>query len=525
MTKISEWIAIGEVSAERDNNLKNYFFDAGVSKSLVENVKQYLLLGRKGAGKTAVYLNMLGRPADIFKSNDIVIGMSLQSYSWQAHNILINDLKAGGFQHRDSWRFVLCVESIRALANKYNDEQKALPKPLQKSKDALEKIFAGPIPSWFDMLGSKLFGLANAKAPGLDLGDDGLSVSGGEISFEEIKADNSLRGKLNKNIENLTNWLEASLQSCPADHRIFLVFDRLDEAWTPNFIDESKSIIAGLLHASEHVLDKLDGKIRPIVFLREDIFTTLNINDRNKLRQDCSTSLRWSSADIEKLVIKRINFYAMTAGADPVTSLQELFSESHMRSRTPPPRHIYNRTMGRPRDMVAFLDKTFKVAKDERLFHVETGKILAQAIYNAEAGYSDYLYEELSDEWRSQNSDFHDYLNTLENLLNTAITTTELQAALTAKGLVADRAGFRSVVRFLFENSIVGIRVGDSKQWRYRCFYPNQAFSDDDSKVIKIHPGLIKRLGLTQGASEAAKNAGQSDEELADENVTHGQNQ
>lgn len=525
MSKISDWIAIGEVSAERDNNLKNYFYDAGVSKNLVNNVKQYLLLGRKGAGKTAVYLNMLGRPADLFESNDLVIGMSLQSYSWQAHNILINDLKSGGFQHRDSWRFVLCVESIRALAKKHDDEHKTLPKPLQKSKEVLERIFAGPIPSWFEMLGSKLFGLANAKAPGIDLDDEGLSVSGGEISFEEIKADNSLRAKLNKNIENLTNWLEASLQSCPIDHRVFLVFDRLDEAWIPDFINESKSIIAGLLHASEHLLDKLAGRIRPIVFLREDIFTTLDINDRNKLRQDCSTSLRWTFSDIEKLIIQRINFYSLSAKADPIKSLHELFHETNMRSRTPPPRHIYNRTMGRPRDMVAFLEKTFQIAKDERLFNPETGKILVEAIYSAEAGYSDYLYEELSDEWRSQNSDFHDYLNTLENLLNTAITTTELQVALTTKGLVADRAGFRSVARFLFENSIVGIRVGGSKQWRYRCFYPNQAFSDDDSKVIKVHPGLVKRLGLTQGASEAAKNAGQTDEDLADETVTQVPNQ
>lgn len=522
--KISEWIAIGEVSAERDDNLKNYFYDAGVSKNLVENKKQYLLLGRKGAGKTAVYLNMLGKPASLFESNDIVIGMSLQSYSWQAHNILINDLKAGGFQHRDSWRFVLCVESIRALAKKYADEKKNLPKALQRSKDVLEKVFDGPIPSWFEMLGSKLFGLAKAKAPELGLGEDGLSVSGGEISFEEIQEDDSLRGKLNKNIENLTNWLESSLQSCPQDQRVFLVFDRLDEAWVPNFIEQSKSIIAGLLHASEHILDKFGGRIRPIIFLREDIFTTLDINDRNKLRLDCSTSLRWTYTDIEKLAIKRINFYASVAGAKPIISLQELFSETHMRSRAAPPRHIYNRTMGRPRDMVAFLDKTFKVAKEEELFHTETGKILAQAIYNAESGYSDYLYEELSDEWRSQNPAFHPYLDTLENLLSTAITTIELENALTTKGIVTDRAGFRSVARFLFDNSIVGIRVGGSKQWRYKCFYPNQAFADDDSKVIKVHPGLIKRLGLILGASEAAKSAGQTDEELSDEAVTQSQN-
>lgn len=506
---ISKWLEVGEVSAERDKNLVNYFYDAGVSKKLVDSDKQYLLLGRKGAGKTAVYLNMLCRPGDVFKDRDLVVGMSLQSYNWQAHHLLGNSQKAGGFQHRDSWRFVLCVESIRAISEHYKKLGLVLPKPLKKAEGVLEKLFSGAIPSWFDMLGTKLFGLSTAKLPAFGLGEDGIEVGGGEISFEAVKEDLTLRGQMNKNIDNLTNWFEDALKSCPGDLRVFLIFDRLDEAWTTDFVEESKSIISGLLHASEHVLQKFGGRVRPLVFLREDIFSTFDINDRNKLREDCSESLRWTYEEIEKLVLKRINYYASVSGVEPIAVLQDIFSDKEIRSRATPAKHIYNRTMGRPRDMVAFLGRTIKVAKEEELFHGDTGKIISKAIYNAEPGYSDYLYEELSDEWRSQKPNFHDYLATLENLRYAAITTEELNQALAAKGLVADRAEFRTVVRFLFENSIIGITVGDSKQWRYRCFYPNQAFVDTD--IIKTHPGLIKRLGLTEGASDAATASGNVD--------------
>ncbi|MNR20673.1 hypothetical protein D3C85_1375280 [compost metagenome] len=131
---------------------------------------------------------------------------------------------------------------------------------------------------------------------------------------------------------------------------------------------------------------------------------------------------------------------------------------------------------------------------------VDSDKIQAKAVYLAEPGYSEYLYEELSDEWRNQNPHFHDYLGTLENLRYAAVTTAELEEALTKKHVVSDRASFRNVVRFLFENSIVGITVGNSTQWRYRCFYPTQAFVD--AEFIKVHPGLIKRLGLTEGSSD-----------------------
>jgi hypothetical protein len=185
-----------------------------------------------------------------------------------------------------------------------------------------------------------------------------------------------------------------------------------------------------------------------------------------------------------------------------LAGLQEIFIEKEMRSRATPVKHIFNRTMCRPRDMVAFLDKTFKIAKADELHSEDGAQISTQAIYDAESSYGDYLFEELSDEWRNQNKYFLDYLRTFENLRYAAITADELEEALIKKGMATDRAEFRSVVRFLFENSIIGITVGKSKQWRYRCFYPSQAFIDTD--VVKVHPGLIKRLGLTESSSERA---------------------
>lgn len=505
---VTDWLDVGEVSAERDPNLHQYFYDAGVSASLVRNPKQYLLLGRKGAGKTAVFLHLVAKPASVFNASDSVAGLSLQSYNWRAHELLSNNLRSGGFQHRDSWRFVLSVESIRSVVSHCQLHNQELPQPIAHAAEVLEKLFSKPVPSWIELLGEKLFSLATAKLPNFGSSDAGFKLSGGEITFDQIKSDQALKKQLNQNIESLTCWLEQCLESLPDSLRVFLVFDRLDEAWVPDFIAESKLIISGLLHASEHVLHRFRGRIRPLVFLREDIFSTFDINDRNKLREDCSESLRWSQDAIERLVLARINFYAGKASRRSLTSLQEIFLEKEMRSRTTPVKHIYNRTMGRPRDIVAFLGRTFRTAADEDLRSPDGEKILTRAVYAAEPGYSEYLYEEVSDEWRNQNPKFLDYLRTLENLRYAAITTEELEQALEAKGLTADRAEFRSTVRFLFENSIIGITVGESKQWRYRCFYPNQAFVDTD--VIKVHPGLIKRLGLTEGASEKASTAGVS---------------
>jgi len=149
--------------------------------------------------------------------------------------------------------------------------------------------------------------------------------------------------------------------------------------------------------------------------------------------------------------------------------------------------------------MVAFLSRTLKSAKSENYISTETGKILTKAIYEAEPGYSDYLYDELSDEWRNQNPNFLQYLAVIENLRYAMFSTSSFEDALKAKDLAKDRAEFRAVLRFLFDNSIIGIQVGESTQWRYKCFLPTQAFTDVET--LKVHPGLIKRLGLTEGVA------------------------
>lgn len=55
MPEILDWIEFGKISAERDELLSKYFYDAGVLKSVLSSNVSFLILGRKGAGKTAVF--------------------------------------------------------------------------------------------------------------------------------------------------------------------------------------------------------------------------------------------------------------------------------------------------------------------------------------------------------------------------------------------------------------------------------------------------------------------------------------
>jgi hypothetical protein len=57
-----------------------------------------------------------------------------------------------------------------------------------------------------------------------------------------------------------------------------------------------------LIQAAEYYTQKFTGRLRPIVFLREDIFDSIDaINDKNKLKMDCSRTLMWDEETLGML--------------------------------------------------------------------------------------------------------------------------------------------------------------------------------------------------------------------------------
>jgi hypothetical protein len=501
-----DWLNVGPVSAERDSELNKYFYDAGVSGKLVGDPTRFLMLGRKGAGKTAVFLHMKQRPAGLFKDTDVVIALSTTEYNWRAHAALADINKTGGSQFRDSWRFVICVEAIRHFSKLMEAKKQKLPEKIAKAHKLLNKLFGSPIPEWSELLRSKVFSLSSLKLPtaAVDLDAADLSASAGEVVFSTVEKDDSLRATLAFNIEHLTEFLEKSVTESLDHHRIFVIFDRVDENWLPGSLDSCKSMIGGLIQASEYFTQKYSGLLRPIVFLREDIFESINtINDKNKLKMDCSRTLMWEEDTLEQLVLERINYFATSAGKPPVKSVDDLFDKATVRSRTTPSKYIFQRTFCRPRDMVAYLTKIIEVGKeyvrDGEPVEDQNGKLSTRLIYDAEGAYSEYLHDEILDEWRTQ---YPVIVNIMQILTNMTYATfspkdfdEELKKVFTSPSLASDTA--RKNLIFLFQISVLGYKLGESGKRCFRCFYPTRRFEDNEEYLV--HFGLLKQLGLTEG--------------------------
>ncbi len=502
---ILDWIEFGKVSAERDDNLSAYFYDNGVLKSVIGSPTGFLLLGRKGAGKTALFKYFEENRTDFLGANDILLPQSFVDYNWNIHAVLADETKAASMVYKQSWKFLIYAEVIKALAA-YYDRKGGAPKKIKNAVRMLDKLFDTPAPSIYQLIGHKVLGLSKLKLPsvGLDLEDgdfNGINADAGEISFDEVKGSEGLKQKLTQNIDNITSLLESALSAATEAPRVFVCFDRVDEAWDDISYESSRRVIAGLVAAADSVNAQFKGRIRPLVFLREDIFETLSINDLNKLREDCGALLHWNKTSLGALILRRVNFYGERFGRPQVDDFDSLFDKPEMRQRAKPFNYLLRRTMMRPRDLIALLSRTTDAMREKMDDPFSDGKVSFEhlecdSIYAAEPGYSEWLRQELLDEWGVQRPDIGRLLQARQTDGSTNIPKQQFIKNFLPLGQPITENQAVENLKFLFDNSIVGFKIGASTEWRFKCFYPSQGFVE--SEEYRAHDGLVRALNLVE---------------------------
>ena len=242
---------------------------------MIEDRHQFLVLGRKGAGKTAVFQYLANNPKKFLTNNDLAITLSLQNYSWDVHSLLTAEGKASSLSYIQSWKYIIYLLTIKELISSGRRDAKLL-----KAKKIIETIYTSPAPTIGQVIGQKLLQLSKLKLPGAGLDLEGgnldqIHADGGEITFSEVQSNPSIQEALNRSIERLSDIFEDTLlEVLQPGTRVFVTFDRIDEAWDAASFAGSQRVIAGLIGAGEFVTGKFRGSLRPVVFLREGWWST-----------------------------------------------------------------------------------------------------------------------------------------------------------------------------------------------------------------------------------------------------------
>lgn len=468
-----EAVKFGELDAESEKNLSGFFVDTGVLAKLAEG-RKYLVLGRKGSGKTALF--RLAQSGQLKQVS--VIDVEFEKYPWEFHKQLKQSGMLAESAFEASWRFLFLL----TIAREWKDF--ASGKLRQQAKKLVDAIVPDPHKGLLASLLSRMknpskIALPAANFPGI------ASVGLGGVDFAKDDAGRAI-GIMELHLDALSTLVQSNY----AAHPVAIKVDRLDDGWDAS--DDSRNLIVGQLKAARSLNQFLgkDGLPAPIItFLRTDIFELLRFNDKNKL-VTATERLEWTSDSLMEVLNRRI---ALGVGGDEHDAWKKVFSTDEMLQRSRANSYLTKRTMGRPRDILAFGIHCRDVALERSHGRVETADI-----YDAELRYSNHLLDELTDELHKQIPEMESYVECLREVGRTTFDIADWIAASKRRSVSIGEAEAKEQLTALFEASVIGVpRIGGRERGtRYVFAYSERHVKPDFSKAMIVHPGLKKALNL-----------------------------
>ena len=485
---IKEWFPEFQVSAETDKDLQKYFFKLPEVKEIITS-RSWLVLGRKGMGKTAIYEYLkLADKSDLNGFNTVCINFS--DYPWPAHQLYKESLAGELSAYQKSWRYLFFVKALSKLIEIKESQGESLNRELKWAKKYIEKIYGNPDPSLREVIFSKVARLDSIGGPGVDV--EGFSFDVGEISFEDIAENKQLQSKLRSNAYVLLGFFETIFKNNCGTHKILIALDQLDENWLDGEIDEYSKVLINLVNVCRNIeLDSnLVDNLKVVPFLRTDIYHSLRFNDKNKLLQDSAIIISWDSESLDDMYFERVKRYAPeNMSLDESKKSGNLFEISFARQGTPPFKYVTRRSFFRPRDVIVYFNKI----RDCHQQNI-SGLYTSGELYDADREASASVYNELIDEWSNQFPKIENLLTVLQTIQVETFTYTDFSEKYSSEFPTASEGEKRQHLSFLFNNSIIGQKK--QGRWEYVSSTPN--FKMNIQKDFRTHHALKYRLHLVE---------------------------
>lgn len=467
-TSLRPMSSFGDVAAEEDSVL-DYFLTTDAAKRLARN-EAFLVLGRKGSGKTALVRHF---------SEGAAVGLAkplgLRGYPWTVHATRI-DLGASPIEaYVSSWRYLIAVQMAslvlaagygsasaegaalaRFLEENYGGITPEIAVILRPSALKLSKLSFEPT-----VLGNKLGGIA------LERPNNSMGLELDALSQSILKATLSLATKAG--IEALT-----------------LHFDELDQGLS-QLDDNRKIMLIGLILAARSI--RLDARneatrVNAVVYLRSDIWGQLEFSDKNKISQSLAINLEWSSQSLLELINNRIS-----AKLGDGVSWDNVIDEGLIRGSQSKWSHVLARTFLRPRDVIKFLNAALAEAKkraDEPLVFEN------RDIVGARDPFSIYLKQELDDEILPHWSRWEEALQACAAISTLTFERENFKAEYEKRKSSDNSVDSDNALRLLYQFSVIGYERRSGYGGSYWSFqYEDQQSGWDSSATrFKVHLGL-----------------------------------
>jgi hypothetical protein len=459
-------------------DVERYFFHISEVDEL-EDGSRYFVIGRKGTGKSALAEHLLRHKSP----KRFAQKLTFKNFPFNELYALSNDRYTPPNQYITLWKYII-LSSIAQLMVENENLPISVRSKLEKvysSKGSAEPL-SRRITRWTDAkLSLKVFG------------------TGVESSWKRQPEDSD-RSWVER-VEDLEEFILEVLTT--DDSEYFVILDELDEDYTPaersDEGDPYKQLIIGLFKAVMDLRASFsETAVRPVVFLRDDIYTELRDSDKSKW-SDVSVELEWTAEKIQRLLAFRLSRAIDPLG--PILPFSNAWS-AILEARTITAGRSKSQRVEvfewmarlshlRPRDFVFFLQACSAAALEQNQV-----KIPADTIKKLDRSFSNHLRSEIEDEMQGIMPDIHKVLDVLSDLRKGHFSYEEfvdVYAAHVKRGLVKDRDG-GEVLSMLFHFSVVGNqpRQTSTTIFRYKARFARL----NTREPVIVHRGLLKALQI-----------------------------
>jgi len=449
----------GKLAAEDEKRRLPDYFVEREDYSKVRSGEASVIVGAKGAGKSAIRVKLL----DEFKEGLHFIDISPDEIGWAEIKTYGDCGVVPAQAKKTAWLTLFLIDVME-----YLELGRGPVYPIDLVNDLLMK--AGVLPD-----------------PRLSLQEIGVQLKFVSASFGKGQQPKGIEfSNLVRAVRDCFKILDEALQ---ADGReIRLLIDRLDENWARG--EQDNLTLEGLLHAVKE-LSYQTAAIRAQIFLRTDIWSRLVFHDKDKFKASMF-NLHWSERELLELVANRIRTSTGLTTKDDTFVVNWAFSEyiegvKGRAGRPPTIKYILQTIQPRPRDLIFVCDAAVNHRRDP------TAKISSEDVLHALHVYSKERLDNI------QNSETARTVPAMPRILRglvgsrTTISWKSLAEKIASVG--EDLVGHeREIARDLLEYEVLGLE------------HPQPCFYSSDPSVLDVefrhdtsfmfHPSLRDSLQL-----------------------------
>lgn len=472
----------GAVAAE-DEPVLNYFVETSAVSEIGDGEK-FLVLGRKGSGKTALVRYFNEKKQDGLVS----IALNLRGYPWALHAKRSDSDVDESEKYEASWRYLIVVEFAQVVAkrltgaSKWTDEAKSL-------IEFFNQNYGGIDVGLGDFLRPSELSLSKASfEPQL------FGSKLGAITLERKEKEGGLARELNL-LSDLI--LKNALYLCDREgiEKMLIHFDELDQGMS-KFDNSRQQMLTGLILATRAInreAAKKLVKLKSVIYLRTDLWNEINFSDKNKITTTSVLDISWDEKSLLKVVNSRVK---SMGGAD----WDSLHDGGTMRGRQQKFSYIVARSFLRPRDIISFLNILLAKAKERISAKGGATVFTNKDIVESRREYSTYLRLELHDEISPHWSEWEDALKAISKMGRLSFARISFETRFPESASANNKRSAEQALETLYEYSVLGAYRASGyggKKWIFRYSEPGEAW-DSSGGLFKVHLGLKEHLALKE---------------------------